>query len=124
MSSFTLKNILVIDGVTCAGIFLIALLIAVPVASLLGLPVSVVTAAGWICLASSFLMFGTAAQKTPNIALAQLIALGNVAWVVASFGVIAIFSARMTELGMVFVGVQAIAVLGFAFIEWKKAMVL
>ncbi len=124
MSSFTLKNILIIDGIVCVGIFLIAILGATPIASLLGLPVSVVIAAGWICLASAFLMFGVAAQKTPNAALAKLIALGNVAWVVASFGVIFILSARMTELGIVLVTVQAIAVLGFAFLEWKKAATL
>lgn len=121
MSTRNLKTLLAFDGITCAGIFLLSLFAAVPVAGLLGLPVAIVTIAGWICLASAVAMFATAAQNPPSVLLTRLIAVGNIGWVVASFAIIGVFSAQMTGVGQLLVAVQAIAVLGFAILEWKGA---
>jgi len=121
MSIRNLKVILAFDGVTCAAIFLLSLVAAVPIAALLGLPVLVVTVAGWICAASAALMFGVAAQAAPNAALTRLIAIGNLGWVAASFAVIAVYAAQLTGIGLVLIAAQAVAVLGFAILEWKGA---
>lgn len=124
MSIQSLKSILVLDAITCAGIFLIALLAAVPIASLLGLPVIVVTLAGWICLASAALMAVVATQQLPSAALTKLIVAGNLGWVAASFAVLAAFAGQMTAIGMALVIAQALAVLVFAFLEARGASAL
>lgn len=121
MSVQNLKSILVVDAITCAGIFLLSLIAAAPVAALLGLPAIVVTLAGWICLASAALMAFVATQKTPNAALTKLIVIGNIGWVAASFAVLAAFAGQMTGLGVALVIAQALAVLVFAFLEAKGA---
>lgn len=123
MSMLNLRTILTIDGITCTGAFLLSLFAAVPAASLLGLPVIVVTVAGWICLASALVMFVAAGPRQPNPALAKLIALGNVAWVVVSFGAVAFFASAMSGVGIGFVVAQAFAVLGFAVLEARGAAV-
>ncbi|WP_260582845.1 hypothetical protein [Sphingopyxis sp. PET50] len=121
MSIRTLKTILVLDAVTCTGVFAIGLLAAAPVAALLGLPANIVVIGGWICLAAALLMIVAARQAVPSPALVKLIALGNLGWVAASLGVVAAFGAAMTGLGLVVVLAQAAAVLVFAIAEWKGA---
>lgn len=121
MSIQSLKSVLILDAVTCAGIFLVALLAAAPVAALLGLPVIVVTFAGWICLASALLMAFVAGQQPPSAALTRLIVIGNLGWVAASFAILAVFAGQMTGLGIAFVIAQALAVLVFAFLEARGA---
>ncbi len=124
MSIFNLKPVLILDAATCAGIFLLSLAAAAPVAGLLGLPVSIVTVGGLICLASALLMAAVAAQRIPSVALTKLIALGNLGWVAASFAVIAAFAVQMSGLAIIIVAVQAFGVLGFAILEWKGAAAL
>ena len=121
MSVQNLKSILILDAVTCAGIFLLSQIAAVSIAGLLGLPIIVVTLAGWICLASAGLMAFVAAQKLPSAALTKFIVIGNIGWVAASFAVLAAFAGQMTGVGVAFVIAQALAVLVFAFLEAKGA---
>lgn len=123
MSIQNLKSVLILDAATCAGIFLLSLIAAVPVASLLGLPVVIVTLGGWICLASALLMAFVTTQKPPSAALTKLIVLGNLGWVAASFAVIGVFAGQMTSIGIALVIAQALAVLVFAFLEAKGAAV-
>jgi hypothetical protein len=124
MSIFNLKNMLIVDAVTCTALFILCVFATATVASLLGLPSDVVTVAGWVGLPSALLMLFVAGQKTPSKGLANLIAVGNLGWVAASFAVLAIFAAQMTWLGIVVVAVQAIVVLDFAFFEAKGAAAL
>ncbi len=124
MSIFTLKNTLLIDAVTCAGLFVFCVFATATVATLLGLPSAVVTVAGWIGLPSALLMLFVANQKVPSKGLANLIAIGNLGWVIASFAVLAMFAAQMTALGIAVVIVQAIGVLVFAIYEAKGAAAL
>ena len=124
MSIFTLKNTLLIDAVTCAGLFVFCVFATATVATLLGLPSAVVTVAGWIGLPSALLMLFVANQKVPSKGLANLIAVGNLGWVIASFAVLAMFAAQMTALGIAVVIVQAIGVLVFAIYEAKGAAAL
>lgn len=124
MSLFTLKNTLIIDAVTCTGLFVFCVFATATVATLLGLPSELVTVAGWIGLPSALLMLFVAYQKEPSKGLANLIAVGNLGWVIASFAVLAIFADRMTGLGIAVVIVQAIGVLVFAIYEAKGAAAL
>ena len=124
MSHFNLKNTLILDAITCTGLFLLCVFGTATVAALLGLPSGVVTVAGWIGLPSALLMLFVAAQKAPNKGLANLIAVGNIGWVAASFAVLAIFAGQMTWVGIGVVAVQAIMVLDFAFLEAKGAAAL
>jgi FtsH-binding integral membrane protein len=124
MSLFNLKNTLLIDAVTCTGLFVFCVFATATVATLLGLPSEVVTVAGWIGLPSALLMLFVANQKVPSKGLANLIAVGNFGWVIASFAVLGVFAAQMTALGLVVVVVQAIGVLVFAIYEAKGAAAL
>ncbi|MGQ2931711.1 MAG: hypothetical protein ACT6Q3_14660, partial [Sphingopyxis sp.] len=96
MSYFNLKNVLIIDAITCTGLFVLGVFATATVAALLGLPSEVVTVAGWIGLPSAPLMLFVATQKAPSKGLANLIAVGNIGWVAASFGVLAVFAGQMT----------------------------
>lgn len=124
MSLFNLKNTLLIDAVTCTGLFVFCVFATATVATLLGLPSEVVTVAGWIGLPSALLMLFVANEKVPSKGLANLIAVGNLGWVIASFAVLGVFAAQMTALGLVVVVVQAIGVLVFAIYEAKGAAAL
>ena len=124
MSYFNLKNVLIIDAITCTGLFVLGVFATVTVAALLGLPSEVVTVAGWIGLPSALLMLFVATQKAPSKGLANLIAVGNIGWVAASFGILAIFAGQMTWVGIAVVVVQALVVLDLAFFEAKGAQAL
>jgi hypothetical protein len=124
MSLFTLKNTLIIDAITCTGLFVFCVFATATVAAILGLPSELVTVAGWIGLPSALLMLFVAYQKEPSKGLANLIAVGNLGWVIASFAVLAIFAGQMTAIGITVVIVQAIGVLVFAIYEAKGAAAL
>ena len=124
MSLFTLKNTLIIDAITCTGLFVLCVFATATVAALLGLPSELVTVAGWIGLPSALLMLFVANQKVPNKGLANLIAVGNLGWVIASFAVLAMFAGQMTALGIAVVAIQAVGVLVFAIYEAKGAATL
>lgn len=124
MSIFNLKNSLIIDAITCTALFVLCVFATATVAALLGLPSDVVTVAGWIGLPSALLMLFVANQKMPSRGLANLIAVGNLGWVAASVGVLAIFAGQMTWLGIAVVALQAIVVLDLAIFEAKGAAAL
>lgn len=124
MSIFNLKNSLIIDAITCTALFVLCVFATATVAALLGLPSDVVTVAGWIGLPSALLMLFVANQKMPSKGLANLIAVGNLGWVAASVGVLAIFAGQMTWLGIAVVAIQAIVVLDLAIFEAKGAAAL
>lgn len=124
MPLFNLKNTLLIDAVTCTGLFVFCVFATATVAALLGLPSEVVAVAGWIGLPSALLMLFVANQKVPSKGLANLIAVGNLGWVIASFAVLAMFAGQMTALGLAVVVVQAIGVLVFAIYEARGAAAL
>ena len=121
MPHFNLKTILIVDAITCGALFLLCVFAAATVAALIGLPSGVVTVAGWIGLPSAALMLFVASQKAPSKGLANLIAIGNLGWVAASFAILAIFAGQMSWLGIVVVVVQALVVLDLALLEARGA---
>lgn len=124
MSYFNLKTTLIVDAITCTALFLTCVFGTATIASLLGLPSGVVTVAGWIGLPSAALMLFVANQKAPNKGLANLIAIGNLGWVAASFAILGIFAGQMSWAGIAIVTVQALVVLDLAFLEAKGAAAL
>lgn len=121
MSILNLKNILIADALTCSVVFAVGVFAAEPLGALWGLPATIVTIGGWICLAAALLMVVAARQAVPSVALVKFIAIGNLGWVAASFAVTATFAAQMTGPGVAIVIAQAFGVLGFAILEWKVA---
>lgn len=124
MPSFTLKNTLIADGITCTGLFLLGVFATATVASLLGLPTNIIAIAGWIGLPSALLMFFVVSQQRPSKMLTNTIAVGNFGWVAASLVVLALYAQSMTTLGIIAVAVQALVVLEFAIFEWRGAKAL
>ncbi len=121
MPNFTLRQTLVADGIASTGFFLLGIFVTSAVATLLGLPETLVLVATWICLPSAILMFLAVGREKPNKALAKNIAIGNCLWVIASLVVLALYAQSMTTLGIVAVAAQALVVLEFAFFEWRGA---
>ena len=66
-------------------------------------------------------MLFVAGQKNPSRTLANLIAVGNLGWVAASFAVLAMFAGQMSWTGIAILIVQAIVVLELALFEAKGA---
>jgi hypothetical protein len=119
MPSFTLKNVLAADAATCALVAVIGIFDAPLIAPLLGLPEAVVSIAGWICLPVAILLGFLVAQ--PSKALLNLVVFGNVGWVLASVGVLALLGSSMTGVGIATTVAQAIGVLVFALLEARCA---
>lgn len=116
-----LRTVLIADAAVCALFFVVGVFDAHLLSPLLGLPESVIRAAGWICLPVAALLGFLASQAQPSRALLSLVAVGNLGWVVASLAVLVTFSETLTTLGIAIVIAQAIAVLGVAAIEWQGA---
>ena len=122
MTNKTLSQFLVIDAATCAGMFAIGVLATAGLTALTGLPDSVVSAAGWICLAAGALLAWLAAR--PSYGLLRLAIAGNTAWVVASLAVWAVHAGSLTASGHALVIGQAIGVAVFGGIELRGAAML
>lgn len=116
----TLKTILMMDAATCLVFGLLLCLGTVPLAGWLGFPTDLLFYAGLILFPCAALMYLTGKQAQPNRHLVWLIIVGNVGWVVASFGLLALPSINPTMLGNAFVVVQAIAVIILAGIEYRQ----
>jgi hypothetical protein len=112
---FTLKQLLNFDALTCLLMGVALALGAGPLASLLGLPQTLLFYAGLALFPCAALMAITA--KNQNRALVWMVILGNVAWVIGS--VFVAFTFEVTTLGMTFVLVQALAVDILVLLEWR-----
>lgn len=121
MPNFTLKQTLIADCIASTGFFLICVFATGTVATLVGLPPTMVAIVGWLCLPSAILMFLAFRGHKPNKALAKNIAIGNFLWVAASVVVLALYAQSMTTLGIIVVAAQALIVFEFAIFEWRGA---
>ena len=112
---FTLKQILGADAATCLAFGVLLVAAATPLASLLGLPESLLFFAGLVLLPCAALML--MAARKPSAPLVWTVIAGNAAWVVAS--IVVIFAFELTALGMSFVAAQAAAVVALLVLEWR-----
>ena len=115
LRGFTLKQLLIVDALTCliTGVLLVAA--ANPLAALLGLPQSLLFYAGIVLFPCAALMAGAA--RTHTRGLVWMVILGNFAWAVASVAVAINFT--LTAIGMIFVLVQAAVVAGLGWLELR-----
>jgi hypothetical protein len=113
-----LPAVLLFDAAT--GVLMGAALLALtaPLATLFGLPPTLLRWAGLLLIPFAVLMVVSARQRPPSATLLMLVVAGNLAWVAASFGVLIMVEA-ITTLGTAFVLLQAAAVLVLAALEWR-----
>jgi hypothetical protein len=114
---FTLKQLLGIDALTCAGFGTLLAVASGPLASLLGLPAGLLFYAGLVlfpCAAAMFLAMRTLAKP-----LVWLVIIGNFAWALGSIAVA--FAFETTAFGLVFVLGQAVLVAVLGVLEMRAA---
>jgi len=117
-SSF-LRRVLLVDAATCVAMGMFLVLLAQPLAPMLGLPASLLEIAGtslfpiavfmaWVATRSAFLRSG-----------AWLVVAGNVAWIAASGLLLLRLGSTVTPVGWAFVTLQALAVAVLAVLEYR-----
>jgi hypothetical protein len=118
-SSFSLRNVLFTDALTCLACGLLMLLGAGPLAALLHIPQGLLFYAGLSLLPCAALM-GFAGSRTPrNTALVWLIVAGNALWALASLWLLLGDSIAPNALGTAFVALQAAVVAALTGLEIK-----
>jgi hypothetical protein len=108
---FTLKQLLVVDALTCLVTGLAFVLASAPLAGYLGLPATLLFYAGVVLFPCAGLML--LASRSLAKPLVWLVIVGNFAWAAAS--VVVAFMLEPTTLGFVFTLAQAavVALLGY-----------
>ncbi len=114
---FNLKQLLVVDALTCLVTGLLLVAASAPLAGLLGLPQNLLFYAGVVLFPCAGLMVMAARKlSTP---LVWLVIAGNVAWAAAS--VVVAFAFEPTALGLAFVLAQAAVVAALGILEWRAS---
>jgi len=103
-----------------SGAAMAALHLAMPDAlgGWLGLPAGLLGASGALVLPFVLLAAALAMQSPPHRLALGLLVLGNMAWVVASLWLLLAGPLALTGLGQAYIGVQALAVLVLAELQW------
>lgn len=117
MRNITLTQTLGLDAASCALFFGLCAGATAAVADLLGLPTTIVAAAGWICLPVAALLAFLAYR--PSRTLLAAVVAGNAVWVLASLAVWLLHFDALTTLGHAVILAQAIAVELFVILEWR-----
>jgi hypothetical protein len=115
--TFTLKQLLIFDALTCVAMGLLLVVAATPLAALLGLPKDLLHYAGLALFPCAALM--SAAARTFANSLVWTVIAGNFAWVLAS--VIVAFLLATTPMGFAFTLIQAAVVLLLGVMELRAA---
>ncbi len=117
MRNITLTQALVLDAASCALFFALCVGATAAVANLLGLPATIVAAAGWICLPVAALLAFLAYR--PSRPLLAVVVAGNAGWVLASLAVWLLHLNALTGLGHAVIIAQAVVVELFVILEWR-----
>lgn len=120
-SPHLLPTALRMDAASCALMGIALLLFAGNLSSLLGLPVDFMRACGLVLFPCAVLMLVAAYYPRPPAILLLLIIGGNIAWVMGSVLIAALWP--LTTLGQGFVLTQAFAVAvlaGMEFVGWRR----
>lgn len=104
----TLKNVLLLDAVTCLGAGALMAFASNFVSGLTAIPAPLLYWAGLFLFPVAALMIATGLQAVPSRQLVWLIIFGNAAWVAASIALFAIISPN--ALGVAFILAQAATV--------------
>jgi hypothetical protein len=114
--TFTLRQLLAIDGVTCVVAGVLLALAATPLAELFALPQALLFYAGLVLFPCAALMFFTARMQTPAPALVWLVITGNAAWALGSV-LVALLWFAPTAIGVAILLAQAVVVAGLGVME-------
>lgn len=115
--SLFLRRVFQIDAPTCFAFFVLLTFGAQSLAGLTALDARLLTVAGIYLLPCAVLFLFIGTRRQPPVVFMMLGIISNLAWVAKSIGVMAIYSATITPLGVGFVSVQAAGVLGLALLE-------
>lgn len=115
-SSRSLRTALLADAGISGAAGLLMALAAGPLSNLLAIPSALLFWAGIICIASAALMAFTGTREPVPSALAWLIVVGNVGWVLASIA-LAAGIIKPNALGVAFILAQAATV---AWLTWME----
>jgi hypothetical protein len=112
----SLRNVLLADAITCLAMASLLGALSTTLAPLLGLPAALLFWAGMALVPCAALMAGAAAKRIA--AWVWLVIVGNLAWIIASVGVLFMFDGK-TPAGTAFVAFQAAAVAVLAWLEFR-----
>jgi hypothetical protein len=114
-----LQGALLADAVVSGAVALLQLALTGPLVDLLHLPSSLLLGTGTFLVAYGALLVVVARSARVWTPLMWIVVVGNMAWALACIGLILGATAKPSSLGVAFVGVQAVAVLIFASLEYK-----
>lgn len=120
MNSLPPHRIQQFDSLTCIGAGLLCVLATAPLEQIAGLPRSLLSGAGLFLLAFGAVVFWSSLR--PAAPAVRAIAAANIAWVVASAGLLLAAPFPITALGQALVGAQAVAVGVIAGLQWMAAV--
>jgi hypothetical protein len=113
-----LRRALLADAVVSGGVAALQLLATDALASLLGLPASLLTATGLFLVAYTGLLAWLASRRRMPAWLVATIVIGNLGWAAGGVALLASGSTAATALGAGFVVLQVVAVLAFGALEY------
>lgn len=116
MTAF-LKKTLVLDAVVTGAAALLMIAGSTLLGPFLGLPVALLFWAGIVLVPFVGLLIMLARRETASRTLLLDVVLINVAWVVASFGIMIAGAVEPNVLGVAFISAQALAVALFAALQ-------
>lgn len=119
IARLSLRNLLVVDALTCAAMGMLLLVAGGPLVGPLGLPADLLFYAGLLLLPiAAFMVLVALPARTPGAGAVIVIA-GNWLWVAASIALPVLGLVAPTALGLAFLVVQAGAVAILAILEQK-----
>jgi hypothetical protein len=113
-----LRRVLWADAASGSAMGLLHLGAPALLADLLGVSPTLLTASGWLLLPFVVLAGWQALQRQPSRGALTLLVVGNFAWVAGSAAVVFGTGLVSGAPGMAYVGVQALAVLVLAELQW------
>lgn len=118
-SSDLLRNILVADGVVTGATALLLAVAAGPLGDLFDLPVTLLRVAGLALIPYGALVLGLGVRGTTSRPLIRLLIAANLAWVVASVGLLLSGWVDPSGIGIAFTLLQAAVVAAFADLQYR-----
>jgi hypothetical protein len=114
---FSLRQLLLFDAVTCLVMGMALVVASGWIAAFIAAPRGFVFVAGLLLLPIAGFMAIVATRPVISTAGTALIVAGNLLWVAASIGVLVTGWVTPNAFGVAFIGAQAVAVAGLAWLE-------
>ncbi|QIL81045.1 hypothetical protein G7047_14920 [Diaphorobacter sp. HDW4A] len=113
-----LRNILRLDAVTCSAVAVLQLVLAQPLASLLGLDSMLLIGSAIFLLGYVCLLLATAHAMNIWTWLLQVIVIGNLGWGLGCLA-LTVGASGVTRLGQAYLALQAVVVFVIAAWQWR-----